>query len=198
MNYCKLKYGQEGEEVYAEGKWPECTCVIDYKDKFGRLIRTEKISGGRKDSYIFDPETGELKERRREWEEEEEPPRYIDPGNLKNLKKFLRSLGYSEKHCPTGGDQPPGSVKFWNGNAHTSVVVHDNRQIEMGHKPGGSKYESEILPPGENPQRLKGEYRLTEMLCPPPGSTFDSNRAKDMDGVDREQDNPQRKWNCHG
>ena len=198
INYCKVRYGQKGGEVYAEGKYPDCTCVVDYKDEMGRLTRTEKISGGRKSIYIFNPETGELKDRIREWEEEEEPPRWIAPQDLENMKKFLQSLGYSEKHCPKKGNPPPGSVKFWNGNAHTSVVVHDNRQIEMGHKPGGSKFESEILPPGENPRPLRGVYRLTEMLCPPPGSSFDSDCAKDMEGIDREYDNPQKHWNCHG
>ena len=65
---------------------------------------------------------------------------------------------------------PSGSVRIWGkggGVAHSSVVVRPGQQIEMGRKPGGSKFVSALLPPGENPKPGQGEYELMETWQPP-------------------------------
>jgi hypothetical protein len=116
--------------------------------------------------------------------EEKQPSRFIKPTLL---EEFLRSQGYDESACPKEGDPPPGSVKFWTkapggGIAHSSVMLSNSRQIEMGHKPGGTKYESEILPPGENPKPGKGSYSLQKTLCPPPTYHFDNDYSEKMEG----------------
>ena len=135
--------------------------------------------------------------------EEKQPSRFIKPTLL---EEFLRSLGYDESACPKEGDPPPGSVKFWSkvpggGIKHSSVMLSNNRQIEMGHKPhipGSSEYMSEILLDGETPKPLKGTYNLQKTLCPPPTYHFDNDYSEKMVGIDREYHNRSTHWNCHG
>jgi hypothetical protein len=116
------------------------------------------------------------------------------------FEKLLRSRGYSEKHC-TSGAYPPGSVIVWNlngGIAHSSVMTAGERQIEMGDKPGGKRYVSELLPAKTNPTASRGRsYAFNTVLCPPPGTHFDSSGAQTMDGIDRNYGET-NKWNCHG
>ncbi|NAT10846.1 hypothetical protein C4E22_04760 [ANME-1 cluster archaeon AG-394-G06] len=134
--------------------------------------------------------------------EEKQPTRFINP---KHLEKFLRSQGYDESACPKKGDPPPGSVKFWSkvpggGIAHSSVMLSNNRQIEMGHKPhipGSSEYMSEILLEGKKPKPRRGNYSLQKTLCPPPTYHFDNDCSEKMEGIDREY-GTSKQWNCHG
>jgi hypothetical protein len=83
------------------------------------------------------------------------------------------------------------------GIAHSSVMLSNNRQIEMGHKPGGRKFISEILPPGKKPTPSKGNYSLQKTLCPPPTYHFDNDYIENMEGIDREYGTSTH-WNCHG
>ncbi len=128
------------------------------------------------------------------------PPHFI--GNPSNLDALLRARGYSETHCPARGDYPPGTVYLWNrggGVAHSSVMTEGNRQIEMGHKAGGDKYISELLAAGASPVPNRGSYALSQALCPPSGTSFDSAGAATMAGVDRNYGKGQPdEWNCHG
>ncbi len=128
------------------------------------------------------------------------PPRFI--GNPKNLQEMLKAKGYSRDHCPADGSVPAGAVILWNrgaGIAHSSVMLKDDRQIEMGHKPGGKKFVSEHLDPGVNPEPNKGSYTQAMVLCPPPGHGFDSAGAAKMAPTDRNygEKGPDQ-WNCHG
>ncbi len=148
--------------------------------------------------------------------------RYIDPRNVKNLINYLRSLGYDESACPPKGDPPQGSVKFWSkvkggGIAHSSVVLSNNRQIEMGHKKPGGKYKtpyeplgpgekfvSAILPKGKNPLTTQDvpftPYSTLPMLCPPPDPpSISYNRVciESLEDTDREYQKSTQ-WNCHG
>ena len=141
----------------------------------------------------------------------------------KNLINFLRSLGYDESACPQKGVPPRGSVKFWSkvqsgGIAHSSVVLSNNRQMEMGHKkPGevygtpytrldpGEKFESAILPKGKNPLTTDKiptaftPYSALPMLCPPPvrGISYNRVRIESLVRTDREYEKSTQ-WNCHG
>jgi len=130
----------------------------------------------------------------------EPPPRFI--GNPKNLQEMLKAKGYSTDHCPAGGSVPAGAVILWNrgaGIAHSSVMLKDDRQIEMGHKPGGKRYISEHLGPSVNPEPNRGNYTEAEVLCPPPGHNFDSGGAATMAGTDRNYgEKKPDQWNCHG
>lgn len=133
-------------------------------------------------------------------EEVEQPKHFI--GNPANLEAMLRAKGYSEAHCPAGAATPPGAVFLWNlggGVAHSSVMMADNRQIEMGHKKGGKKYVSEHLPAGQNPVAFRGPYAVTRVLCPPPGYAFNSPGAVSMADKDRNyNEGKPNEWNCHG
>lgn len=126
------------------------------------------------------------------------PARNIE--NTDQFVKLLLSRGYSETHCIAGA-HPPGSVYVWNlGSriAHSSVMTADERQIEMGDKPGGKRYISELLKTKTNPTTSKGKsYSLNMVLCPPPGTVFDAAGAQTMGGIDRNYGEPD-KWNCHG
>jgi hypothetical protein len=135
-----------------------------------------------------------------EEEKREPPPHFI--GNPANLEALLRARGYSELHCPAGEAYPEGAVILWNrggGVAHSSVMTEKNRQIEMGHKPGGKKYVSEHLEPNIYPKPNKGIYAVTRVLCRPPGARFDSAGAATMAGLDRNyREGQPNEWNCHG
>lgn len=128
------------------------------------------------------------------------PPRFI--GNPKNLQEMLEAQGYSTDRCPKDGSIPEGAVILWNrigAIAHSSVMLRDNRQIEMGHKPGGKKFVSEHLNPGVKPTPNKLSYTQAMVLCRPPGPDFDSGGAATMAGTDRNYGEKQPDvWNCHG
>ena len=130
----------------------------------------------------------------------EQPKHFI--GNPANLEAILRARGYSEAHCPAGAAYPTGTVFLWSlsgGIAHSSVMAADNRQIEMGHKSGGEKYVSELLPAGQAPSANRGPYTLTRALCPPPGYSLESGGVASMAGVDRNYGKgAPDEWNCHG
>jgi hypothetical protein len=147
-------------------------------------------------------------------------PRWISDGE--DLKKFLLSRGYTAGNCPKTGDPPNGSVKFWSlapygGIKHSSVMLSNNRQIEMGHE-GYEKTTivSAILSPGEDPKPLplasgiprKYTQNVSKstphgMLCPPSNSLRDMKRIEGMKGIARygedKRDNTKAdNWNCHG
>jgi hypothetical protein len=130
----------------------------------------------------------------------EPPPHFI--GNPANLEALLRARGYSEVHCPAGGADPAGAVILWNrggGIAHSSVMTEGDRQIEMGHKPGGKRFVSEHLAAGVDPEPNVGTYAVTRVLCPPPGTNFGSAGAVTMAGLDRNfKEGQPNEWNCHG
>ncbi|MBN1673740.1 MAG: hypothetical protein JXR37_22020 [Kiritimatiellae bacterium] len=130
------------------------------------------------------------------------PPRWIEPpkpGEDFQLAEILKAYGYTQR--PATPDAPPGSVQIWGRGgevAHSSVVVCPGQQIEMGHKPGGSKFVSELLPPKKNPKPNKGEYELLETWQPPEGAVIDLGLLSEMVGMDREYDSEKKRWNCHG
>jgi hypothetical protein len=132
----------------------------------------------------------------------DKPPRWIEPpkpNEKLQLIQFLRTGGYTK--CPPGAEAPPGSVRLWRRGrtlAHSSVVVPGNQQVEMGHKPGASKFESELLLPGKDPKPNRGSYTLAETWRPPAGCEVDLALLSEMVGLDREYDSPKNRWNCHG
>lgn len=130
-----------------------------------------------------------------------ERPRWIDTAH--NLEAFLRSRGYTESHCPQRGNPPPGSVKIWDLaggiGAHSSIVLSQNRQIEMGSTRDSQGTLVAAIRQGD-PQANVGIYQLQKVLCPPPGTYFDEARAKKLAGLPRygEKAGSEDDWNCHG
>lgn len=234
-HYCKQELGDHATGVaMGSGKYPDCCC--DCQTGYEPSKITEKCEEscaaqcmrelGTGAIGVGDPATCDCdcmypyqKEGNASCVYNE---RYIDRKNVTNLINYLRSLGYDESACPQKGDPPQGSVKFWStvtssGIAHSSVVLSNNRQIEMGHKKPrekygtpytnlhqGERFVSAILPTEKDPLTTRDQpftpYSTLPMLCPPPDPpSILYNRVciESLEDIDREYGKPTR-WNCHG
>ena len=234
--YCKQELGDNATgKAMGSGKYPNCCCDCQMGYDPSKTTRKceescasqcKKLYGWEAITEGGDP-AGQCKcsclypmDRNTDKTQCVRKPRWISDGE--DLKKFLLSRGYTAGNCPKTGDPPNGSVKFWSlapygGIKHSSVMLSNNRQIEMGHEGfGKTTIVSAILPPGEDPKPFPLAFgtprKYTQnvskstphgMLCPPSNSLRDMKRIEGMKGIarygeDKKDNTKADNWNCHG
>ena len=59
---CKRLFGgkKNVEILESSGTYPNCRCLAEYKDDFGRTTKIEEIKGNTKTTYTYNPITGDL------------------------------------------------------------------------------------------------------------------------------------------
>ncbi len=214
--------GQLGQNVEGKGQFPNCQC--ECKQGYDRSASTSsclescaaqcKLKYGWQASGSGDPAQPCNCFCLYPWHWNEtksaciERQRWVD--TAAELEAFLRARGYTETHCPPGGNPPAGSVKIWDLSgglgAHSSIVLSKNRQIDMGNSRDtqGTLIADIHLPTATNPQgdpaANVGSYQLQKVLCPPPNTYFSEAQAEKLAGTPRygEKKGAEDDWNCHG